>query len=195
MTRKTKFGTWQPNFPDILIMASAVVNAPKLRKQTLHTFPRVFASSDEMADYIETVLENYHNDPEAVKIKFGPLYVSMLKYSRGIELKKEYWTGGQFTEFSSIRQTLFARMISEDRTIKDWQIVVTPDGKKGKKQSFSAGLPVKGENATKDIEAFMKYSDWHVDPSATHAAIYTVIEDMVFNWEGKIFRKTKNKRG
>ena len=196
MKKNTKYGVWIPDFPDLVLMASAIVRSSKFKRQTLHTFPRVFSNSEDMADYIESVLYNYRLDPEAEKIKFGPVYVSMLKYSRGVELKKEYWLNNTHTEFSPIRQTLFANMISSETKISDWQILVTPEGKRGKKHFFSAAMPFssEGEKLKEEIEAFMLYSDWNVDPGATHAGLYSVVDEVVFNWNEKEIRKTKTKR-
>lgn len=182
MTKIGDFGTWEPDFPDLLLVATAVIAAPKSRKTTVHTFPRAFKTPKEMADYIETVMEQYHLDPKADPIKFGPIYISMLRYSRAIELKREYWTGNKHAEFAPIRQNLFADMLASDARCEDWQMVITPEGKKGKKQYFSAGMPVRGEKIMADVEAFMKYSDWHVDPTAAHAAFYSVVEEVVFDW-------------
>ncbi len=177
-----QFGTWTPTFPDYLLATTAVVSVKSKPARALHTFANVFQTSDELIKYLTQCEMAQDPTLRKNKLSFGPVYVSILKFLRAIELKPQYWTSRMHTDFSDTRQELFTRMLVEYEENDNWQMVVTPETKRGKKEFFSAGMPVRTEKWEKDVEAFMFYSDWYVNPKATHAAMYAVEDVTGFDW-------------
>lgn len=167
MRKPTIYGSWTPNFPDILYCTTVVLHAPKKGWAVL-TSERTYVSVHEAEKFCQKFALGLRSS--GMKFEYG--LIMALSMHRSWELHKRYWNSEQHMNFSDTRQQLFQTMLEKFEP-EAWSVIVTPTKYRNRRE-YWAGMPVLNTKIDTDTEAFMSYSDWPVDPTASHAGIYSV---------------------
>lgn len=173
--KSVKFGMRTPGWPPV-VNALVVVIASRVKRFKLpYPLPKVVTSPAEEKMYLKRFEGEINSLKNIDRIYFETVYSARLEFDRKIPLIPEYWRDGQpAAHYDDLRRKLFVDMFADWKPEDEWRVVVTPSGLKRGKEILRAGFPVKREKVATDVEAFMRYSDWYVDPTADSAGLYNV---------------------
>ncbi len=165
--------SWTPKYPRTGFAVMLVIAKSRSKKRTLYPLRRFCKSEKEIDRYINEINKAFQEEKTGHHIK--SVYVADLRFSKNWELLPEYWQqpGEGFDQ--GLRDKLFVDFLDEFSLRQSgWLMLITPETKIRNTELYSVPMPLRLIKRESDTEAFMRYSNWHVDQNATHAAMYTV---------------------
>lgn len=157
-------------WPGVLYGLGVAIEWRKEEKGFMSFLDRANVTVAKLDEFFEMVKIEVEKDP---KVKISARYCMTLKLVKTWPLRPDYWEGKHGNFDSWTRRKVFSDMVgSWNRETKRWWVVVTPV----KRGEWSIAVPVRMETGDRDIEAFMKYSDWPVPKTAKTAGVYSLEE-------------------
>ena len=182
--------TKNPKFPKKLYFVGIFITL----KDNIEFVPfhQAFTNIKNISDYILNLykeLEDKFRDSEIAP----QVVVIPLTYDHNLPLKKEYWDGEHETFTSETRTSLFIHLVKNPLFFK---LLVTPNRYDEKKDNFEfeVAIPFKINSCEKDAEQFMLHSDYPVNTSASHVALYTPSRPRRYNYKTKKLDYPENRK-
>ncbi len=182
MSKEIAYCSLDPDFPETgYIGFLFILHDDNL----LGTLPldTIYTSIDHASEGIKAIFEQIKGTQKKITIPQECVLISIKKQSL-LPLKKNYWKNPQINYSEHSRVTTFSPVLENPSL---FSLLVTPFSYDDvvNKWYFTAAMPLYHKFNPKTIEAFMKFSDYVVEPRAKTAAIYTLEQKVRFNWMTK----------
>lgn len=176
----------KPEFPDRAFAAILIYMNDK-GIQFGYPLSSFFTSFDDLRSVALDVIES--NKSLSTNIAEETFILPAI-FERTWQLKREYWANPN-TEYTSMER--MKKFIEAVKNYELYKLLVTPAYIKKNNTILCATLPFPVSAPDKTIDQFMLHSDYPVDSSASHAAIYTFEQPYGMNWKtGEIYKRPGN---
>lgn len=171
-SHSSKYGTRAPSYPTVGYVCFVTAGVGKTIR---YAYP--LSSLYRTMEEIKLDLSHIMGALDQVQKTIILLPVKLLKL---IELKESYWSHPTIHYTESDRTQLMTSALYSPTL---FTLLVTPSTLVHSTEELKTPIVLKSSTLIHDLELFMNLSDYPVDETATHAALYSLDQPFIYNWE------------